>query len=85
MSAPSELGCDHCGDVAIESASGMFAEDDGGACMSCGFPGSVSVGESFDDAEEWAIGTASWLCSDAGDAVCSDETCEDCAPHREAP
>lgn len=56
MSAPEYLECPHCGDVAIESLSGLFRDGDGVACMSCGHPGHVSVDED-EGAAWWQLGS----------------------------
>lgn len=73
------LECSHCGDVAIESADGLFGEDDGDACLSCGMPGRVSVEEDESDYDEGdRIGTASWLTDDGEDSYCTRPDCEEC-------
>lgn len=65
------LECDHCGCEAFASdARGYFTDGDGGACMTCGFPGSVCS-----DAETPPY----WLTSDYAEARCADPTCSDCA------
>lgn len=65
---PATLECSHCGDAAIESTSGLFGEDQGGACVTCGFPGIVRVDE---DTAYWSIG-------DSEGAVCRRNDCLDC-------
>jgi hypothetical protein len=77
------LECDHCGCVAIESADGMFYDGQGDACMSCGFPGHVSV----DEAPEDETAEAHWSLSDYCEIgepipVCTDANCEDCKEWR---
>ena len=52
------LECAVCGGAAIYREDGLFAEDEGDACMTCGHPGHVSVEED---------GTAWW--NDAGDCA----------------
>jgi rubrerythrin len=65
--APAWLECEHCGDVAIESTSGFFCEDDGdGRCATCRFPGHVSVDE----------GVAQWATDQDGE--CSLVGCDTC-------
>lgn len=70
------LDCDHCGDTAIESDHGLFGEDDGEKCMSCGYPGSVRIEENFGDGPE----TAYWSSYDDGNSKCNNHSCEDCFP-----
>lgn len=66
---PAHLDCAHCGDVAIESADGFFADGEGGACMTCGFPGGVSC-----DSETEPY----WNESDDPEARCTAPDCLDC-------
>lgn len=68
-----ELDCQHCGDVAIEKADGVFCDGDGGSCETCGFPGSVSVDSESD---------AYWVESENANAVCLDPECEECREKR---
>lgn len=64
------LECQHCGGAAITSATGMFAEDDGGACAECGFPGQVNVTED---------GEAYWSAHDLDAlAKCMRQDCGEC-------
>lgn len=77
MTTAATLGCDHCGGEAIESATGLFGDGDGTACMSCGMPGTVSI----DDADEEDV-TAYWDVSSADGAVCNDQDCIECAEFR---
>ncbi len=68
------LECPHCGGVAIESPDGMFGDGDGEACMTCGFPGHVSI----DDADEENV-TADWSPRDWDEnARCTEDDCEEC-------
>ena len=68
------LTCDHCGDVAIESADGLFRDGDGGPCLSCGMPGQVTVDE-YEDPP-----TAYWTPSEWDESAwCNRADCEDCA------
>jgi hypothetical protein len=46
------LECSHCGDAAIESATGLFAEGDTDRCTSCGISGHITV-EEDEEAECW--------------------------------
>lgn len=74
--APASLDCSHCGDVAIESASGLFRDGDGVACMSCGHPGHVSVDEdegAEDEVTVWAV--ARWR---LGSGPCDHTWCDEC-------
>lgn len=66
-----EIGCDHCGDVAITREQGWFGDGDGGRCESCGFPGWVSC-----DGEELPY----WRESDEVDAKCDRPGCSECRP-----
>ena len=69
---PDWLECPHCNDVAIESdEEGYFTDQSGGACVSCGFPGHVSMGA---DTDPW------WNESTALDAVCTKPGCDKCDP-----
>ena len=72
---PATLDCSHCGDVAIESPDGLFGEDDGEACMTCGHPGHVNGEESDEEGED--TGHAYWAASDEG--RCKVAECEECA------
>ncbi len=78
------LECDHCGGDAIAGdARGMFGDGDGTACMTCGFPGHVSVDveHAGDDENDSGENGATWSCSyDEEDARCHDLTCVDCHP-----
>lgn len=78
MNERAYLDCDHCGAEAIESADGTFGDGDGGKCMTCGFPGCVSV----DDSGDMGDATAYWSCSEADDAVCNEADCESCEEFR---
>lgn len=71
-----DLYCDHCGDVAITSTRGKLGVDEGGECLSCGFPGEVVIDDDgpVDDA------TADWLSSEDHDARCTWKLCEECRP-----
>lgn len=62
------LECDHCGDVAVESATGIFHEDMADKCESCGHPGQVNVGES----------DCCWLPSDSATDFCANNACDEC-------
>lgn len=79
-----ELDCDHCGGVAIESADGLFYDGDGGECISCGFPGMVSVYEDDNgrENEDGECYTAVWQESDDETAVCNEPACEECREKR---
>jgi hypothetical protein len=72
-----ELECDHCGDVAIESATGLFGDGDGEACLSCGMPGCVSI----DDAGDIEDNVAYWRCDD--EARCTLADCSECREERD--
>lgn len=67
---PASLECGHCGDMAIESPHGLFYEDQGEKCATCGFPGHVTVEEN----------SAEWTLSDWGPdpAVCKRPDCDEC-------
>lgn len=67
------LWCDHCGCEAIEKNDDAFSDGEGGSCASCGFPGVVSVDDSGDD-----DATAYWNMSEADDARCNQDDCEEC-------
>lgn len=67
-----DLECDHCGDVAIESPTGLFGDGDGGKCTTCGFPGVVSIDDAGDDATAW------WNTSQEPGARCDLADCEEC-------
>lgn len=59
------LECDWCGYVAVVGEVGnMFSEDMADACLSCGFPGFVSI----DDADDDNV-TASWVTRDDDSAI----------------
>lgn len=78
-----ELECDHCGDVAITHPDGMWAEDDGERCDSCGMPGSVCVGECIDEREDGTeIVQVNWISSIDEGSYCNRADCEDCAEAR---
>jgi hypothetical protein len=76
------LTCDHCGDVAIASADGMYFDGQGDACGSCGFPGKVTVDET-DEGTAYAYWAESDHC-EIGEPipVCDDPNCEDCKEWR---
>lgn len=73
------LYCDHCGDIAFESESGIAYEDDGEACMTCGYPGHVEIEENIIDAGT-VEGIAYWSSSQDFDSRCKDAHCVDCNP-----
>ncbi len=65
----SHIECDHCGCEAVESNSeGYFYDGQGGACMTCGFPGHVSLDEETDP----------WWNSSDDDVKCTDPDCWSC-------
>jgi len=66
--ACSDLECNHCGDVAVESPTGMFHEDMADKCVSCGFPGHVSV---YDGTATWVVEDDDW------NARCTQPLCQD--------
>ena len=68
------LSCDHCGCEAIGSDDGKFGYGDGESCMSCGFPGCVSVRDESEDP------TADWVPVEDEDARCNDAACDVCKP-----
>jgi hypothetical protein len=68
--AGTELECNHCGDVAVESPKGLFHEDMADKCVSCGFPGQVHVDEG--DAH-WASNQDDWH------VRCEKDKCEECS------
>ena len=75
MSTPIHtLECCHCGDDAIESKDGLFGQDEGDACMTCGFPGHVDVDEGTEDDN----GIASWSITDDPEAICNRDDCDEC-------
>lgn len=61
------LWCDHCGGIAIEGD--KFTDGQGGACVTCGFPGAVSCDAETDP---W------WNTSELDDARCSRAGCSEC-------
>ncbi len=63
------LDCDHCGNVAIESADGVFTDGDGGACSSCGLPGYVSCCSETEP---------HWFMSEDPNTKCKRADCEEC-------
>lgn len=70
--APAWLACDHCGDAAIESRSGLFSDDGKpNKCMTCGHPGRVEV--DGDNYARWAMDD-----DDGATAFCDRADCEDC-------
>lgn len=75
------LGCDHCGGDAITSPNGMFAEDDGERCDTCGMAGSVMLSETY-DADDNEVVQASWVCRLMVGDYCNEPNCEDCAEAR---
>lgn len=78
-----ELECDHCGEVAITHPDGMWAEDDGERCDSCGIPGSVGVGDPFDsDADGNDYVPVHWYSSIEEGSYCNRPDCDDCAEAR---
>lgn len=66
--ARTDLECDHCGDVAVESPMGIFHEDMADKCASCGFPGQVHVSE----------GDAYWSSQDDWHVRCENGECAEC-------
>lgn len=73
--APAWLTCGHCGDEAVESASGLFWDDEAGPCMTCGMPGHVEVG---DDSARWSTD------DDVDGNVCKQADCTECREHESA-
>jgi hypothetical protein len=71
------LECSHCGGPAITSPSGLFGDGDGTECESCGFPGSVSVGDAYSEDP-----LARWNESNDDGATCNRADCEECAEWR---
>lgn len=69
------LECNHCGDVAIESATGYFRDGDGAACASCGMPGHVSV--DFDPSVD-DDAMATWEDVQEEGVYCARPDCEEC-------
>jgi hypothetical protein len=72
---PNALECSHCGGHAIVSPDGLFADGEGAACITCGFPGHVVC-----DSET----PADWRVSDDENARCVDASCQECCqdcPH----
>src|SRR6266851_4433497 len=64
------LECGWCGDVAIYSKTGFFQEDEGEACISCGFPGHVEIEEDlFCGEEDQSAYTAYWSYNDDKETV----------------
>lgn len=67
-----DLCCDHCGDVAVESPTGIFHEDMADKCVSCGFPGQAHVDEGdaywSSDRDNWCARCESDNCSECGGA-----------------
>ncbi len=73
------LYCDHCGCEAISKADDVFQEDEGEACVTCGWPGHVSMSsiDLFPDLErEGEMFEAYWSSDDQG--VCNDPDCSAC-------
>ena len=69
------LECDHCGGPAIESKTGYFTDGDGEKCMTCEYPGHVSVCGDDEDPEENPV---YWKQSEEPGARCKDPACEEC-------
>ena len=67
------LTCDHCGDVARESATGIFYDGDGEACATCGFPGFVRMRDAG----------APWQCYDDPADRCERADCPECEEENE--
>lgn len=64
-----ELCCDHCGDAAVESRTGIFYEGMAEKCASCGHPGQVHA----DEADVyWSINQDDWH------ARCERGDCREC-------
>ena len=70
MTVVTWLDCGHCGGVAIDSTDGLFQEDDGGACISCGLPGCVRVDD--DETHAW------WDDSQDPNDKCTQADCVEC-------
>lgn len=68
-----ELYCEHCGDVAISNETGLFFDGEGEACVTCGYPGSVSVDEDCG---------AYWNPRDEADTYCKEPACGYCMMNR---
>lgn len=71
---PEHLECGHCGDVAIYADAKELYWDDGRwlRCLSCGFPGQVSVDDSLDE-----DCSASWRLGDEPEDRCNGP-CDEC-------
>lgn len=67
--AGTELCCDHCGDVAVESPTGIFHEDMADKCKSCGHLGQVHVGEA---GVYWSTNQDDWY------VRCESDKCPEC-------
>jgi len=68
-----EVQCDHCGDIAWLLTEPCIDYDDVTACMSCGFPGGISV----DDHDEEDIG-AYFRLDESPTVMCTRTQCEEC-------
>jgi hypothetical protein len=84
---PATLECSHCGDVAVESETGLFCEGDADRCASCGMPGHITIEEadgcdSDCDEGECTCGIASFCCDDDTGNYCTLADCEECAAER---
>lgn len=75
IDAREELPCDHCGGDALKSDDGTFEDGSPGPCMTCGFPGHVSVDGSDDDSSQ---NTATFVLSEEPNARCKDPGCGEC-------
>jgi hypothetical protein len=64
------LECPGCGLPAISSASGLFCEDEGEACMTCGHPGHVNVDTDIESDVEGAEGGAYWWSAEECGPTC---------------
>lgn len=67
-----ELECNHCGDIARISDTGLWSDGDGESCLHCGFPGHVVV-----NGDEWEA-EVYWECSDDVLDRCDQDDCDEC-------
>jgi hypothetical protein len=64
------LWCNHCGGAAIEADDdGCFTDGDGGACITCGFPGWVHA---CSETSPW------WSVSEEPEDQCEQAHCAEC-------
>jgi hypothetical protein len=72
------LECYHCGCEAIENPVGIFCQDEGEKCMTCGLPGHVDIVEITDERSDAIEYEAEWICTTDEKAFCNQPDCDDC-------